>query len=283
MAINKKALFGFNQWGKRENRENIYYGCFNNCFYCGVRRTQCLWLKKRPFNQWHLMEFKKEQYNQDIFKRNDVSICFTGHDIFPFNQRLCFKFLKRLINPHKDIYNRVLIVTKPRFSVIKDLLRYLSNYQLLQYAEIRFTITTKRTDLLKFWEENASLYDERKKCLEYIYSFDYPYEVKNSWVIEPILDDPDDLLNLIDENKDLIRGDIWLGLMNRISSRKALIERGYSKIYITHHNRIRNIYSKENLEFLLRNLENNKKIKYKESLLKKDLLSLIPKSQIVYT
>ena len=277
--INKR--FGFNQWGNRRYRENIYSGCYNNCLYCGIKKTQCGWLNNRDEKLWYLMKFNRKNFNKNIYKRKGISIFPTAHDMFSFNKRICFKFLKKLINPSKNVYNKVLVVSKPRLSVFKEFLKYFSRVELLNYIEIRFTITTNKDSLIRFWEGNSSLYKERVKALDYCYSYDNGDEILNSLVIEPYLDTPYELISLIEDLKDNIRGDIWVGHMNRISSEDKLKKLGFSDEYIENFKTIRSNCSTDKLNEIVDGLKNNRQVRYKESFLDKDqVLITIPKYQI---
>jgi len=273
----KEKIFGFDQWGKKQNRSSIYFGCYNSCEYCGVRRTQCLWLKNRDFHKWHLMEFNKTNYKENIGKRDGLSICFTAHDIFPFNRKLCFNYLKRLIHPKKDVYNKVLLVSKARKSVFNKLVDEFKDYR--DYLETRFTITTMDHSLLKFWESNAPNYPERKECLELCYEKGF----KTSLSIEPLLDPYpfNSLFNMIDALSPFISSTIWIGYMNRISSEEKLIERNYTKKQRSFYENIRKDTKTWKLKEIIDQLNSIQEIRYKDSFIRrKNLLKHIPSFQI---
>lgn len=264
--------FGFDQWGKKRSREGIYFGCWNNCRYCGVAVTQCDWLNRRNREDWNLMTLRKKEYNKRINKRTERSIFPTSHDIFWFNKRICLNFLKKLINPKRLVFNDVLIVTKPRYDVIKYLcekFEEMEHFDKIKKAiQFRFTITTQNENLIKFWEGNSPLFPERKKALKY--TIDNEWE--NSIVIEPYLDPIEQLIKLVDVLQPHTTGRIWVGHMNRIK-RKGLLEEEEP-----YYRDIRRNCSHRQLTHIIRLLKDYPKIRYKGSIVKK--INLIPDYQI---
>lgn len=272
-GINNK--FGFDQWGKRKYRENIYTGCYNSCRYCGVRKTQCDRLKRRSHDLWYFMEFKREEYEKTITARLERSIFPTAHDIFPFNRMICFKFLERLINPQKDVFNKVLVVSKPRLSVFQSFCERFAD--LKENILLRFTITTQNSNLIDYWEENASKFKERFECLKLCYEKEFPVSVS----IEPYLDTPQNLFSLVDKLSNYVSDTIWIGHMNRIPTIKTLKLKNAPEQEINQAKRIREISSVKNLKLIVQELRNYKIIRYKESFLNKDKIRpLIPSYQL---
>jgi DNA repair photolyase len=268
----KNIKFGFGQWGKKSNSEAIYYGCFNNCRYCGVAITQCDWLNKRKREDWNLMVLNKQAYNKRIRKRTERSIFPTSHDMFWFNKKMCFNFLKKLINPKKLVFNDVLIISKPRYDVIKYLcekFEEMEHFEKVKKAiQFRFTITTQNEGLIRFWEGNSPLFPERKKALKYTSDNEWD----NSVVLEPYLDPPEKLIALVDVLTPITVGSIWVGHMNRIKKKGLLKEEE------PYYRDIRKNCSHRQLTHIIRSLKDNRKIKYKGSIVKK--INLIPDYQV---
>ena len=264
--------FGFGQWSKSSNREGIYYGCWNNCRYCGVAVTQCDWLNKREKANWNLMILNKKQYNKGISKRTERSIFPTSHDIFWFNKKVCLNFLKKLINPRKLVFNDVLIISKPRYRIIKYLCEKFEEMEhfdkIKKSIQFRFTITTQNESLIKFWEGNSPLFPERRRSVKY--TIDNEWE--NSVVIEPYLDPPEQLIKLVSILQPDITGSIWIGHMNRIK------KKGVLKKEEPYYREIRKNCSHRQLSHIIRLLKENRKIRYKGSIVKK--VNLIPAYQI---
>jgi hypothetical protein len=69
--------------------------------------------------------------------------------------------------------------------------------------------------------------------------------------------------------------------MNRIHTENYLKEKGYSHNVIANHNEIRKNCSEKKLKEIVDLLKNNRKIRYKDTFLrKKNILPIIPKNQI---
>ena len=278
--------FGFDQFGEKKYREGIYFGCWNNCRYCGVAKTQCEYLTRKDREQWHIMEFNKRKYNvkkDDIGDRKGISIFPTSHDIFPFNKARCFKFIEKIINPLPNVYNELMVFSKPRMSVFKSFHKRFEPYKEIESEKfkkiflLRFSITSMDDKKLKFWEVNASSFDEREDVLEFCFS----KELETSVNIEPNLNSPRELAELIDKVDPYVTETIWVGHMDRIHTEKYLREKGYPQKYIDQHNEIRKNCSEKKLKEIVDLLKNNHKIRYKGTFLrKKNILPLIPKYQI---
>jgi len=263
MIVNNR--FGFNQFGNKKYRESIYKGCYNFCRYCNIMKTQCRRLNRRNEELWFLMSLNKKNYNKKINKRDERSILFTAHDIFWFNKAICFKFIKNML----DRNNSILFFSKPRWNIIKKFCEKFSLYKNL--IQFRFTITTENNDLIKFWEINSSPFEERFKCLKFVYENGW----KTSVIIEPFLDSPEELIKLVNKIDPYINGTIWIGHMNNITSFKNLKKNKATDREIREYEKIRNNYKKENLIKIVNNLKDNPKIRYKESFLNKSYLDLL--------
>lgn len=136
----------------------------------------------------------------------------SSHDIVdvPEIEWACFKVLSKLL----ETGNNVLLTTKPRLAIIRKINERFSEYR--DYLQFRFTITSRNDDLLKFWEPNAPLFDERMASLEYAFCNGF----KTSVSIEPFLDhDPQVLAKIVFPYS---TESIWVGKMNYISSSSLL-------------------------------------------------------------
>jgi len=221
------------------------------------------------------MEFKRETYKKEIGEREGLTIFPSAHDVFPFNKAVSFRFLKKLIHPKTHIYNKVMFITKPRMSVIRPFVDRFKKYK--EHILLRFTITTSNEDLVAFWEGNSSSPEERKECLIYCYEKGFDTSIST----EPYLDTPENLVSLITSLNDYVSDTLWIGHMNRISTEKWLKKNGYSKKEILYYKQIRKNCKEDKLISIVNELANIKKIRYKESFLKKkEVLSSIPEYQL---
>ncbi len=121
--------------------------------------------------------------------------------------------------------------------------------------QFRFTITSIDNDLLNFWEPGAPNFEERFKSLQFAYTMAF----KTSVSIEPFLDyNPQLLINKISP---FVTETIWLGPMNYIPLNNILsTEKHY-------YDNVRNNYKTEHLKEIYNELENNRLIRFKDSLI----------------
>lgn len=148
--------------------------------------------------------------------------------------------------------NNVLVTTKPCFSIIREIDNRFSKYK--KSLQFRFTITSIDNNLLRFWEPNAPLFEERLESLRY--AFDKKY--KTSVSIEPFLDrKPQILINMIEP---FCTESIWIGKMNYIPC--------YSNLSCDHqsfYSEIRSHYDDNHLLQIYHDLKKHPKVKFKDS------------------
>jgi DNA repair photolyase len=175
----------------------------------------------------------------------------SSHDIvdIPSIKEACFITLGKLLESN----NKVLITTKPRFSIIKEIHKRFSGYT--KYIQFRFTITSMDNILLRFWEPNAPLFEERLESLKYAFDRNY----KTSVSIEPFLDrQPRDLVNKLER---FCTESIWIGKMNYIPS-ESNIPRDMRPFYYD----VRKNYEINQLYKIYNDLKKRRKIKFKDSI-----------------
>lgn len=174
----------------------------------------------------------------------------SSHDIvdIPHIKEACLITLGKLLESD----NEVLITTKPRFSVIQQIDNLYSDYK--KNLQFRFTITSRDNKLLRFWEPNAPLFEERLEALKY--TFDRKYRTSVS--IEPFLDRrPQLLVNIV---KPFCTESIWIGKMNYIPSDSTL-HSDFQPFYSD----IRRNYEIDHLLQIYNDLKNLPKIRFKDS------------------
>jgi DNA repair photolyase len=131
----------------------------------------------------------------------------STHDITDDEQvkEACLTVICKLL----ESGNEVLVTTKPRLSVTKQIIESFGPY--MDQLQFRFTITSMNDRLLSFWEPNAPSYEERFASLHYAYA----HGLKTSVSIEPFLDYvPQELVYALEP---YVTESIWLGPMNYIS------------------------------------------------------------------
>ena len=202
----EKITSGTKEWA--DHNVNCINGCYNDCKYCYAKMMAIRFCRATE-KTWQNMAIRREAVTKNYRKFSGRVMFPSSHDILdlPQIEEACFTVLAKLLESR----NNVLIATKPRINVIRDIDRLFSKYK--EYLQFRFTITSIQDNLLKFWEPNAPNFQERLESL--IFAFDKGY--KTSVSIEPFLDyDPAKLVELI---APFTTESIWLGKMNYIPRR----------------------------------------------------------------
>lgn len=242
----RKITSGTKEWA--DYNVNCIVGCYNNCRYCYARLMACRFRRSTSQN-WTHMAIRKSVLGQKFKKRPGRVMFPSTHDLFeisPFKEA-CLTVLGRLLESD----NEVLVTTKPRLTVIQEIMESFSDYK--EKIQFRFTITSDDEKLLKFWEPNAPSYEERLSCLKLAFQRRF----KTSISIEPFLDyDPARLFKTITP---FVTESIWIGKMNYIA------RRGISKKEKRPYNMIRQNYESRHLLEIYDQLRRSPKIRFKDS------------------
>ena len=252
MKDNSKQVFGTYEWAV-ENA-NFINGCSNNCKYC-YSREMAIRFKRKTTENWSQEEINYNQFNKKIKKVDGFIMFPSSHDITSVNLPSTIIFLRRLL----EARNNILIVSKPHFDVIEAICNNFSDYK--KNILFRFTIGSKNTETLKFWEPGAPEYEERKKC--FIYAYEKGFETSIS--CEPMLDAH--TIALVSDLQDYVTDFIWIGkanfLLRRLTMNGIVDEETTNRAQ-----KLINSQSDSNIKLLYRKLKNNPKIKWKESVKK---------------
>ena len=199
-----KPVFGTTEWAA--SNANYLKGCSNDCKYCFSKEMAIRFKRKTPEN-WKEEEVNWDAYNKSVRFREGFIMFPSTHDITPEHLDLAIGYLRRLLVAG----NKVLVVSKPSLVCVKRICDTFGEFK--NKILFRFTIGSTSSETLRFWEPNASDYEERKKAL--IYAYDTGYQTSIS--CEPMLDDRVD--RVIDELSQYITDAIWLGKMNFVIRR----------------------------------------------------------------
>jgi len=200
---------GFQEWTKKENNVNICTGCANDCKYC-YAKSMAYRRKLVENGQW-VNEMIREHDVNEKRKLYDGRVGFpTSHDITPHNVDAYLKVLKKLL----EAGNEILIVSKPNLDCIKKICETGSQYK--EKILFRFTIGAINNDILRFWDTNAPLYEERKECLMYAFGNGFQTSVS----MEPLLDSAN-VVTMATELEPYVTDAIWIGKMNHTSRLKT--------------------------------------------------------------
>jgi DNA repair photolyase len=243
-----KIPTGTKEWA--DYNVNCIKGCFNNCRYCYAMLIAKRFGRATNSN-WKNMIIREEIVNKKFRKYSGRVMFPSSHDIFNFPkyQDACFTVLEKLLKSG----NEILVTTKPRLSIIKKIDEEFSIYK--EQLQFRFTITSCDNRLLKFWEPNAPLFEERLKSLQFAFCKGY----KTSVSIEPFLDYDPNLI--IDTISPFVTESIWIGTMNYIQRN---ISENNDEIFF--YNSIRKNYTNEHLKEIFKQFNENPKIRWKDSI-----------------
>ena len=204
LPVKVKTTSGTKEWA--DFNVNCVKGCSNDCKYC-YAKMMAKRFRRSTDEDWKFMTINKGAVNKNYRKYNGRVMFPSTHDITDDEEivEACLTVIEKLL----DAGNEVLITTKPRLSVTKQIIFTFSEY--IDQLQFRFTITSINNNLLSFWEPNAPSFDERFSSLQYAFNYGY----KTSVSIEPFLDYiPQELVYTL---APYITESIWLGPMNYIS------------------------------------------------------------------
>jgi DNA repair photolyase len=246
-AKHREITSGTREWA--DHNVNCIKGCFNNCRYCYAK------LMAKRFGRCKEATWKDMVINNSAvekrYRKYEGRVMFpSSHDIIdrPDVKDACLKVISKLL----DVGNEVLITTKPRLSITREICNKYGQYK--SQIQFRFTITSKDDYLLSFWEPNAPRFEERFESLKYAYENDF----KTSVSIEPFLDyDPQTLIRMLSP---YITESIWLGPMNYIPSN------GIPDANKHFYAEVRNNYRTERLREIYEELRDNPLIRFKDSI-----------------
>ena len=175
----------------------------------------------------------------------------TAHDILP-------EFLDESIVTLKNLlrHNQVLVVSKPHLSVIRTLCSTFADRK--GDIMFRFTIGSLNAATCEFWEPGAPSPDERISALRHAFEKGF----RTSVSIEPMLEDREGTIALVNVVQPFVTNTIWIGKLQRLSRKYNKHVKGFDEAAdkITAQRR-----DPEILE-LVRALDDNPKIRWKDSI-----------------
>lgn len=200
---------GTREWA--EHSANCVLGCEHNCRYC-YARANAVRFGRATHESWRRPLVNASEMGR-AWKRRAGTIMFpTAHDITPDTMGHCLEYLRNILRAG----NRVLIVTKPHVECVEVLCREL----LLWQREVlwRMTIGAMDSRILRYWEPGAPDFPHRLQALILARMEGYQTSVS----IEPMLD-PEHVLALVDKLRSWVSESLWLGKMNHIRQRVAIV------------------------------------------------------------
>jgi hypothetical protein len=193
--------FGPKRWADQD--KNIADGCANNCRYCMAKAT-AMHFKRIVGDEWgepRIRTNRKKLRSRATPLPKSVMFPST-HDITPEILPECLEFIGELLGA----YARVLIGSKPHFKCIRAICEKYDRYK--DNILFRFTIGSRDSETLRFWEPGAPDFPERLKCLKYAHARGFGTSVS----CEPMLDE--DIRPLVRLLRPFVTETIVLGRMN---------------------------------------------------------------------
>lgn len=283
LDVLKAAGFGTEQWSDESfNLMDIHTLCSNVCLYCYIGGI---------YNHYGRVQLKDivDSFEKDgiqivsdectirgrdrtkrraAFKidpekaattwgtqgRRKLFMSPTAHDTFPENVDTLIVAWKRLL----DAGHHLIIVSKPLLPCIEKITDELAGYE--NRVLFRFTITSNDQAILDSWELFAPPFEERVECLKLAKERGFTVSVS----MEPFLSDPIETVKAVREH---VNGEIWIGMMNGFPSEKV-IGKQFSGTLKAEIERVRGLYSFENIERIVDALRGDPSIQFKESFIK---------------
>ena len=240
---------GTMEWA--EVTENICIGCPNNCRYCyAAERADRLGYHNRE--NWVKERFSKRASMKSYPAKGGVIMFPSSHDITPFNVDEFIRVATLILEKE----NKLLIVSKPRFEIIKKVCGRLTQYQ--ENILFRFTIGTLTDQCSEFWEPGAPLPQERIASLKFAFNAGFNTSVS----IEPMLGGPGMAVDVALAVNEFTTDTIWIGKMNKIRSRLDMTK----EENIGAANHIESEQSDENIIKLYNYCKDHPKIRWKDSI-----------------
>jgi len=201
---------GTKEWA--EHNVNIFKGCENDCRYCYARYNAVKRFKRCELDGWGLPRLYADWEKRCNKKYKGIVMFPSTHDITDATHTVCKIAIKKLL----EAGNELLIVTKPRYKYIRELIDEIKEHK--DKITFRFTIGSHNNNTLKFWEREAPSFYSRLATLRYAYM----ENMNTSVSIEPMLD-PDNVVELYYILWPFVTDTIWIGKMNMIRQRVDMV------------------------------------------------------------
>jgi len=132
---NESRITGTREWA--DYNVNCIFGCYNDCRYCYAKNIAKRFGRATD-ETWKNMRVNLKKVEKDYGKKSGRVMFPSSHDIIDDSEILdaCFTVLSNLL----DNGNEVLVTSKPRLNVIRQIISKFENFQ--ENIQFRFTITS---------------------------------------------------------------------------------------------------------------------------------------------
>jgi DNA repair photolyase len=201
----EKRKTGTKEWSTESN--NFLTGCPHACQYCFATHDAVYRYKRATLDEWRKPKLNVNGFNKKARLVKGRIMIPTTHDLLPEFLPETINYLQRWL----AVGNEMLIVSKPHFSVIREICDKLPQYK--DKMVFRFTIGSMDDAILKFWEPGAPSFDERFASLQYAFNTGYQTSVSS----EPYLDG--NVIQLANKLLPFVTDSMWIGKLNKKESR----------------------------------------------------------------
>jgi len=202
--------FGTKEWAP--HTFNYVSGCSNDCVYC-YAKEMAIRFKRKSAETWHIEE-PVSLTNRSFAKRNGTIMIPSSHDITVSNLEQSVAVMAKLLNSG----NHLLLVTKAHPLCIERLVKEFVQYR--DHIEMRFTIGSADSSVLRIWEPNAPSFEQRLEALRLAFDAGFATSVST----EPLLDEHFD--ELYAQVVPFVTETIWVGKMNSAHRRVHINSNG---------------------------------------------------------
>jgi DNA repair photolyase len=242
---------GTREWA--EISKNIVSGCNHNCKYCYARNNALRFGGIKNKDEWtDMILMQKKLHEPTHFLKGKRIMFSTSHDIFPEHIEKTIKYLEGWLKWG----NEILIVSKPHLECITKICDRLDKYK--KQIIFRFTIGSNDDKVLKFWETEAPMFQERFDSLKYAHGKGFTTSVS----CEPFLDE--NIVELVEILLPFITDTIWIGKMNRVGER--VDTKGWTDKDFEFLKRVKNSQTDSKIKEIYDKFKNNPKVKWKDSI-----------------
>eukprot|EP01105_Mastigella_eilhardi_P006840 TRINITY_DN18355_c0_g1_i1.p1 TRINITY_DN18355_c0_g1~~TRINITY_DN18355_c0_g1_i1.p1 ORF type:complete len:320 (+),score=56.64 TRINITY_DN18355_c0_g1_i1:38-961(+) len=199
---------------------NCVTGCEHNCRYCYARHFAVTRFSQVAVEDWPFPKVRWSDVNKRRRPKADADgtgpayFFPSSHDITPSVLEPCLTFARNLLEACAT--STVMIVTKPHLTCVERLCDALRPYR--GRVSFRLTLTSADDALLHYWEPGAPPFAERLSALRLAHERGYQTSVG----IEPMLSVAE-VPALVRQVAPYVTGSIYVGLMNRIDDRVAVV------------------------------------------------------------
>jgi DNA repair photolyase len=195
----RKEPTGTKEWAV--SNINFAKGCPHDCVYC-YAKSMAIRFGRATGESWKNTEVQKTKVEAIQKKHRGQIMIPSSHDLVPEILDQAKVVIRNLLEKG----NKILIVSKPHFSVIEEICAAFNNYR--DQILFRFSIGSSDDSKLSKYEPGAPNFEERIKALKYAYEHFY----KTSISIEPMLDLKPRLI--VEKVYGYVTDSIWLGKLN---------------------------------------------------------------------